>query len=567
MPWARGAVEAWRDSFWVQLALWLGLYYWIWYLRWFCTLPPEAYFSPSPLLFLPEQTAPFLFVVVSLAFLGIFHRKVSWRAVDSGRRARLFFVPVAAIMVWTFATLHVNHFYGQTYAFDRLVLVVLLVLFWIHPLFLAPLLVVMLVLGSQVHHPLPEAMWSWADKGLPVEVLIAFCCFLFVKVVARPRPWFPAFLTLSVAGATYAHAAFSKMRLGDSVFTWLLENPLPNLIVSSYAQSLWLKPLGEEGVLTLARALAPFGVVMAGSVLLLELAGLALVVSRRWTKILLLGLVGMHLAILATSGIFFWKWILLDLLLIVYVERLAKDEAADEAAAAEPKADGDRQEGRETTETEDGFGLYRPSRTVGSVLTVLAISIFFHTVDFSWLDSKFVNYFTIYGVDEDGRRHRLEARHFAPYDILFQQSRWFGVTREPILVDTYGTVQSLELLRQLESIDPDDVPQLVREEGVVHYSPQQAEIFARFLKRWVEDAESWRGKTFWPHRLAPPFHFQRGRPDDVYEGEARLESVEVYLERAYFDGERLLQARPVPVMKVPVTGSEDGVPREGAEGG
>ena len=277
-----------------------------------CLLPVESYFEPVLVFAMVRHPALLLFIAINLAILLGLWRRLRWEEIDPGRRTRPFVFLVAAIMAWSFATYQFNAYYDQAHLFDRVLLLALTGLILVHPVFVHLYLVLLMVIAGQLQHPLPMADWSWPDKVLLIHALILFDAFLLTRVFGRSKPYTFAFLVLCLVGANYSYAGISKMAQGPTLVSWLMENDISNIFVSAYKNGGWLGGLSEQTIVTLARGLHWFDRPMALSTLLLELSGFLLLVNRRLTGLLLTCLILLHTAILVSSGIFFWKWILMD---------------------------------------------------------------------------------------------------------------------------------------------------------------------------------------------------------------------------------------------------------------
>lgn len=549
------AARTLADSPWVQGLLVALLFRHAWPLMMTAArLPAAAYESASPLaavlrgLLGGEPGAAAVALLPPLVLLP-FWRRLRWSRIDPGRRTRGLVLVPATVMTWTFATLPHNFYFDQAYLLDRLLLVVLLAAIWLHPLFVHLATFALLVIGSQVTHPLVGAEWSWVDKRLPLDLLILFGCFLLVRTITPARSWLFALSALTLTGGTYWNAAVSKLELGGSPLSWLFENHISNLVVSSHLGIGWLGWLDTETVLTLARSLSPFDPLSAAATLLLELGGVLVLVSRRATRGVLLGFVVLHTAIVLTSGIFFWKWIVVDLALAWYVGRLDRDGSLVDAA---PAAAGGPLAGTKLERWLLPRRLYEPATLALAILLVIGIRGWSWQVPFAWFDSRYVNTFEIYGVDPGGDRHRLGGRFFAPYDVLFHQSRFFYLTAEPLLVDTFGTTLDLALLRRLEAVTVEDLPELRRELGNAWDSPSHGRSLARFLGRWVANAGAGPDRGAIWRWIAPPFHFRSSRAADAWDGRAPLVAVEVILVEQLHLPDRVVTIHRVPVLAVPL---------------
>jgi hypothetical protein len=176
----------------------------------------------------------------------------------------------------------------------------------------------------------------------------------------------------------------------------------------------------------------------------------------------------------------------------------------------------------------------------------------FWGVAFAWWDTGFTNRFELTALGPNGERHRLDPRWFAPYDTIFVQSRFYYLTKRAPLTGTFGVVFDDRIERALAEARPSDID-AVRERFATlrYYHPVLAGAFVRFVTRIAIRRQ--RSTGYWPHALAPPFHFQRLEPAGTFEPGMPLRGIEIAYEERFFDGTRfypghraMLQTIPVP---------------------
>lgn len=482
---------------------------------------------------LKEDAATLLVVLTSIAVVPSL-RATSWRRLDPRGRARLFVLVSAGILVWAFVTYDDNLYYGQAYDLDRAVLIVALAALAVHPAALPALLVVLMALAAQAHFPLPEGRWMWPDKLLPLMVLVVFQAFVLVRAVLRDRVR-PALLPVALlccVGAIYGRAAVNKLMLGPSPFTWVLDNDLSDLLMSAHVQIGWPDGVSTEGVLRMRRVLHGLHVPLAVATIAVEIAGFFLLTRWRLTRVLLVGFACLHAAILLCSGIFFWKWIVVDLALLAYLALLRRDAGAAKGEATVPA---------------EGYG--RWLKIVAPVV-MLAGPLYLHDAGFAWFDTKLVSRFEVHAVGESGARYPVHPRFFAPYEMVMEQSRHGYAFDQPVLTGTFGTTMSWETRSILRDARPEDARAIAERQGRTDYSPEGAETFAMFVRRYVEEAERRGERVSWRSALAPPFHFRSAVPDDRFDLQEPVRAIEIRFVETLHTDEGLHRTRDVVVRTI-----------------
>lgn len=494
-----------------------------------CLLPQASYGGGSTVVGMLAHPPTLALILVGVLPLFVFRKRISWDAIDDSKKMRNFIWIVALVIGLTFALSGYNYYYDRTFLFDRLVIIALLVLVRAHPGFLFPFVVTVMVFALQIHHPLPEGMWNWPDKRMPMHVLFVLVWLVYLRIVVRTDSRLPLVLALFVAGATYAHAGMSKIAIGPEAATWLLENPTSNIFVSAHLQGNWLGQLGEIEVVRLANALRAFDPVTNGYTILAELGAATFLLDRRVARFFLGACVLLHLGILATTGIFFWKWILVDIAMIAYCGSL-------------------------WTWKDFGSSIAAWIPVALCLLTFLFALIHLETTGilFAWWDSRHSKYFSYEVETESGQSYPLDPRYFTPYDIMLVQSRFYYLLPEPVLPGTYGVTHRYEVFRALQDAEVEDLPGVYQQHGVRFYNPRLRDQFGRFVQRYVTASMRSDQKRLMPDWLSPPYHFQTTFPPDVYRAQSRARTIRVYFEQHFYDGRRLHEHARREVMVIPI---------------
>lgn len=504
----------------------------------FGVLEPSQYFGQVLALAAVQDRGVLLLTTLPLLALWVERHDLRWRDMDARGRTRWLICGIAGLFAWICSTYSVNLYFDQAHAVDRVVVIVLWVAVWFHPIAILPFVsMVMVVVGQQLV-PLPEGPWAWPDKRLPFDLLLCFSSFLLLRALLRGavRPYILPVAMLCVTGAHYGHAAINKALLGPNLTWWVLHNDLGNLFVSSYVHGDWLGAAHEETITSIAGVMHTLRVPLAVFTFLIELSGFALVFRWTLTRVLLPGFIVFHAAILASSGIFFWKWMIVDALLLWYLVMLRRDatRGGDELA---------RQR----------VAFFSPRIGMLALTVMLGARLCFDLIPFAWFDSKLVNRFRTYGIAESGRRYELDNRFFAPYDLLMHQSRHYSLLDGTVLVGTYGTTLDPTLVKALEDTTPDGLPELHRRFGQRWTSPEAADIYVEFIRRYVVNAQR-RGR---PHpllnALAPPYHFRTTPPPDAFDFQESLRAVEIEFQETLYGDGRIVPTRRILVKRIVLT--------------
>lgn len=461
-------------------------------------LPVGAY--EEPVMELKALTSPEFvtraLVPASLPFL--WWRRLGWKRLDAPPGLRLLVIVPVAVLAWAFATYEVNVYFDQAHVGSRLILVALAALVWVHPAFVGPFVVEATMVASQFGHPL--GMYTWTDKRVVFQA-----CVLFVAVLVLVR-WFRGaarlypFVLTTLVGAWVFLPGVGKLLTG-----WLWRDDVSNLFVSSWSYG-WFGGLGEDTVLRVADVLRAVNPAVVVATMAIELSPVAVLLRRRLTPFVLGGFIVFHLTIFASSGIFFWKWIVLESALIWWYLRR-----------------------RERGTDDDAWPVRRAVASV--VLVVTGAAWWAQATNLAWFDSNYTQRFALEVVGDSGRTYTVSAGFMGPYDVTFSQDRFFFLAGRPVVVGTYGAVTDHGSLRAL--LDADDLDDVAEVEAALGRDAGSARSRAKldlFLRRFFSNLNARGGKTAVPDLLAAPHHIWTAGSGHAYafqEPVAKVRVVEV----------------------------------------
>ena len=495
-----------------------------------CLLPPESYAAGSSVLGMLQHPPTLALLLVGVLPLFVFRKRITWELIDDSMKMRRFMWIVALVIGVTFVASDYNYFYDSAFLLDRLVMLAFLALFWFHPAFLFPFVLTVMAFALQIHHPLPDGMWNWPDKRMPMHVLFAFVWFIYLRIAVQTDRRLPIVLAIFVASATYVHAGLSKIAIGPELTTWLLENPTSNIFVSAHIQGHWLGFLSEQATLRIANVLRSLDVATNGYTLFAEIGAGLMLLDRRVARFFLGACALLHVGILATTGIFFWKWIIVDIAMIWYAGGLWTWGDADISV---PRR----------------VAMALPALTFAFAFTHFATT----GVLFAWWDTRHAQHFTFEVETESGDTYTLDPRYFVPYDIMFVQSRFYYLLPAPVLPGTYGVTHRYAVFDALENASVEDLEEIREQHAIQFFNPRLRDIFGGFVQQYVRASMSGERKAFLPRWLSVPYHFQTTFPDDHFDGQSKVERVRVYFEQHFYDGDEIHDLGRSEIMLVPIT--------------
>jgi len=475
-------------------------------------LPSDSYREPVLVVELAKSAASSVswagpvgpaVMAAALTILAWRYRRqllTNWIELDVPRSIRVVVVVVAALLAWTFSTYDTNLFFGQLHLLDRVLLVILVGLIGWRPVFVAPYLVLVITLIGQLATPLTG--FSAAEPKLPIRILMVFLAFVVLRVLTRRihvRDF--TFVMLVMVASFYFVAGFGKLRLG-----WITHGQMDRLMVATYANG-WLGFLEPSSVVSLARSMVPFDLVLRVLTLVAEVGALVAL----WRRSTLMGWLtmwaGLHVGVVLVSGIFFWKWLVLDivLLLVLWKQR-------------------------------DGQPIFTRPYFLASVGLILTSPLWLQPTDLSWFNSRITYTYRMVATVESGEEFSLSPQFFAPYDYQFTIGLLQYLSEHPLLPVAWGATDLREVADAV--VDPDDplaLAGLEAELGRDFYDPDRAEVFDGFVRDFVSEVNRRETKTDWVSWFAPVPQLVIFERDDAFDGEERIVSVTVLLVTSQYD--------------------------------
>lgn len=463
----------------------------------------SMYSSPVLIFEATKYKRPWALILLSLLPL-IFWRQYRWTSSELGSRIRWIIGLIAVTLALPFSTYSYNYFFDQPHYFDRGLLAALAMGTFVHPFFLPLFLLQIYIVTGQFNHPAPMA-FTWTDKILLYQLLGIAVAMLPLKLFNRRIGWVPYFIVAVAAIASF----YLLPGIGKLKMEWLQINQTSNIIKAAHFQNGWLKdPEVYQSVLKMAAAT---DWLLKPTTLFIELA-MVLVFFRRWVAVLMfICAAGFHIGIFVSSGIFFWKWVVVELALVCMILTIPRSLA----------------------------GSMFNGRQVAIAACFVAMFSFWSSrvVNLAWYDTNLAFHFNYEAVGKSGKRYEVPPYLFAPYDLPFAKGRFYFLTDRPQMVDCLGATWDKETLMNLRECDsPDEFVDVHRQFGKSAYHEKSVRDFDLLTQRYF----AWRNRgnrvgspTGW---LAAPYHISSNAvsadPRSVYDAQETIERVDVRLQEA-----------------------------------
>ena len=489
-----------------------------------------------------------LFTAASFAHPG----RLQWKTY--GRIAQVITFTAVGIMAWSYSTHGYNLYVDQAHVPDRLLVLALALGVALHPGFIAPYSCVLLLSMSQFLYPIDS--YSLTDKQMPLNAIILFAafhltCVLKVSIdrmaarlrskrrssddqslrrkaylLSRPR-WLMCrlngglflFVLLCMIGACYFVPAMSKIQISPSGIEWLTNNDLSRHVAGSTLREnhFFFSRGGSDAAASLA---GEYGGLLAFGTLALEFSAILLLLNRRVSSALLFLFALLHVGICGLSGIFFWKWVILDGVLAILV--LTR--------------------GARAIYTKRGFLL--------SVVLMLTASMHFRPIKLAWFDTALLGSYRVTILTEGGQELDLVKTSARPFEMLFVFERFDFINTEKMHEGMNVTVH-YDIAKRINGAGAEGAMDILEREGVVEFDEEAAKVFDEFIVRYFQNWNRRQDHGIPPFdAVPPPNHILSGPSKNIFRWDQRVTQVDFHFRTAYFDGETTHSLKEVPIRRV-----------------
>lgn len=465
-------------------------------------LSNEVFLQPSALWAALQQPAFRELFWITLPIVVFRFRHTSWKALDAPR-LRLFIAIPTTLLAFAFSAYDFNHYAAQLHLGDRLLLLAMGLASWAHPGFVGPTAIVAGLMARQFGAPMGG--YTWTDKRLLFDVLLLFHVYLSLFGVKKHKPYAFYAMVMVLIGGSYIVPAMTKLELG-----WHRQDELWNLFIGAYTND-WMLWLSPEAALKVASVLKSVTPLLVAVTLVSELAPFLLLLDRKVAIAALLGCVTLHVGIFFASGIFFWKWIVLDLVLAFVLHKMDLSDA------------------------KRLFGLRNPYLWL-SIPLMYTINSFTFVTKLGWIDTELHTTYHFEAVGESGHTYPLSRSFFSPFDINFAQNRFRYISKVRNIPMTYGVHTNLALGKAVnDAKTAEDIAEVEREYGRVTFDASKRKRFDEFIRRYVRSVNAEGAKReplgSW---FGAPHHIWNSRKPNDYWGQEPVTEVRVRMRKQFY---------------------------------
>lgn len=391
-------------------------------------------------------------ISVIVVFYCFFFKKLKWR--DFDYRIKIISHTCVLLLAWNYIFYDYNYFLNHWDLFDRLLMFITVLLAIYNPAFLILVVIQSLVVSQQFQYPL-FFDYSFTDKSIVFSIIIIVWLFAIVKSnIYKALPEYLFFIiVLGIICNWYWLAGLGKLEIN-----WVEKNKLYKLYMVTLDYN-WLYSFEWETKRHLGEFLKTYNNAIQIATIIVELVfSFIILLHKRISIFVLVSFVIFHFSVFFTSGIFFWKWIVVEIV-VIFCFLKYKDLWLKE----------------------------NRKQVLLSYFTFLITMHFYaSTTKLSWFDSGIYNKYEFKAKNNLGEIFNLEPSFFAPYDLNFAQNRFDFVNDDKIITSTFGSTLDEKVLT---FNDESEILKYANSNGKSKYNAQKKENLIIFVNAFVNNRQ------------------------------------------------------------------------------
>lgn len=480
------------------------------------TSSPTQYFKGSIWLLIPFAA------IVALMISRRNLITLEWNSIEGGSKLRLIICTCLAVLTWAHISYPFNYFLFENALIERLaVLVLMLLVFW-RPFFL----ILYVFFPVLIHFGEPLLVNHWSITELPIRVLLLFCTQLIVWLIFPKYKWKIGafvFMLLCIVAGNYFPAGFAKIASG-----WLKNNHIYFLLSNMYTDG-WVSFLSQETLSDITHFLSKYNLLLKLGCLVMEFGCILIFVRKNWSvRFFLLGFLSFHTLVFIMTGILFWPWMLLEIVLLVVFWKKGVFQSIIKS-----------------------FSIWH---IVFSVCLIFISSKWLRPSIYVWHDSPLSYSYSFEVIDTSGKTSNLPSNTFWPKYYEFAWTNDFHFIHEkPTLNIVWGvSFNGREVEELLAFKDAEQVLAYEKEFGTNQLNPELAKEFERYMKDFVKEKKYELPLNPWFKTFSAPAQRLVYPVDNIYDGKNDIVKIIIYQKLAFFNGEEYKELRKTKVSTIDI---------------
>lgn len=450
----------------------------------------------------------------------IFIYRLTWeKLIDKNFISIKYFILfILSIYAWGVITLDYNLYFNQAYHLDRIILLILFILSFRFPLALVYFTILSLIFFNQVSYPNLECDFPKVYVYIKplLEVLILFIVFMFVKKIYKKLSILAFFIVvLCFHASNYFIPGLGKVLLSEQYIDWIWVNDLGNILIAKYSQG-WLATLIDIDTMQIIVSwVSYFTVPMQVFAFLIQTIVLFIFINKRFSVILFISFELLHLGIFMASGIFFWRWMLLNFAIVYVIQNL---------------------------DTEHIKKVFNYKIMLFTMPFIMLGYGFFHSYWLAWYDTPLNNFHKVYAITDDGEKYEVDINLFAPYDRAFYRNTLNSFIDIPLKSRWDTTNQNI--MRELTTLSLQDTNSSLKKDiftfeqkyGQNEFNLDEQEKTIKFIKIFFKNFNTYKDKKIiWTYFSPVRDMYRLFDWDKPLDDKIKIAEIEIIFYKNFYD--------------------------------
>ncbi|MDB4016075.1 hypothetical protein N9483_06935 [Flavobacteriaceae bacterium] len=436
---------------------------------WFSDSLLVGYVSHHPLFSLLY----FLFVAL---FYFLVRESIFWKNLDVSKSFLVVIFILSLIFTFNNGFSNFNYFTENGYYFDRVLLIISSILLLYTPLAFFLYFPLVFLFFSSFNFPLDE--FSFADKSLPLFMLFYTLSLFGSHTILKRLSVVINFENMWIKGiliticCSYLAPFLIKISISENYLDWFLIEDF-SLAFEKYIDRGWFIDYSRSFIDNTREFLNKYKDLLLLTALLIESFGIFLFFNWRYSIVIIGLFMILNVNIYLLSAIFFWKWIISNFLIIVYLFHKKPE------LKLSPKY---------------------------TLITIVSCVIFSYSIPFfpklGWYSISYSLYYRLDVLNEKGELKSIQGKDMAPFDMYFAFSRWDVFNQNQPDVSSLDSKQ----IKFFNSLTIQQQKEEIKVNGINKYNEDNDKILELFLREYFTNfnKDGFKKKL----TLSPPAHIQ-----------------------------------------------------------
>ena len=500
-------------------------------------LPIEDLYMQSNIFYNLYKHLSFPLILFILA--PIFLYRLTWKEIIDTNyiSIKYFILFIFSIYAWAVITLDYNLYFNHPYHMDRIILLILFILAFRFPLAFVYFTILALIFLNQVSYPNFECKFPEAYVYIKplLEILILFIIYMFLKKIYKNLSIL-AFLIVVICfhASNYFIPGLGKILLSAHYIDWIWMNDLGNILMAKYSQGWLAELISIETMQEIVSWVSKITIPMQLFAFVIQIIVLFVFINKRFALILFISFELLHLGIFMASGIFFWKWMLLNFAIVYVVQNLS---------------------------THDLKSVFNYKIMLFTMPFIMLGYGFFHSYWLAWYDTPLHTFNQVYAHTKDGKKHEIDINLFAPYDRVFYRNTLNCFIDKP-LKSSWDTTNR-EIMRELTLLSKEKdfsnikekIHNFEQEYGQNEFSQFEQEKLIKFLTLYFKNFNNYKNKKIIWNYFSPMRNMYRSFNWDAQIKEhSKINEIEIIFNKNFYNHHhnKLIQLEKKSIVKIKI---------------